>query len=109
MGSFITVTGEDARAAAIVLDQRIASGGAAGLGPLAGVPVGIKVGPLSLSLSHPPHLSLSLFLFLSLTLSLSFSLRVCVCVCLCVGGGGVRAHGCKPVRAPVRGLRMRGT
>eukprot|EP00884_Botryococcus_braunii_P002560 jgi/Botrbrau1/12304/Bobra.0205s0003.1 len=42
LGSFITVTEEVAREAAAQLDARIAAHGTDGLGPLAGVPVGIK-------------------------------------------------------------------
>ncbi len=41
--SFITVTAESARASARQLDDRIAREGASGLGPLSGVPFGIKV------------------------------------------------------------------
>ena len=43
MRSFITVAAESARAAARQLDDRIAREGTSGLGPLAGVPLGIKV------------------------------------------------------------------
>lgn len=43
LGSFITVTAEAAREAAAALDARIAADGTEGLGPLAGVPVGVKV------------------------------------------------------------------
>ena len=53
--AFITVAPDQARAAARALDERLAREGAASLGPLAGVPVGIKVClPV-----HPAHEVLS--------------------------------------------------
>lgn len=45
MQSFITVAREAALDAARQLDNRIAKEGTADLGPLAGVPLGIKVSP----------------------------------------------------------------
>jgi len=47
--SFITVAAESALDAAAALDRRLAAEGEAALGPLAGVPVGIKARPLRIA------------------------------------------------------------